>query len=69
MSHHKKIKYWILDFLGNNYISWSAKKQTTVSRSSTEAEYRVMVSSAAEIVWLTCLLADLHIALYCSVII
>ncbi|XP_043714507.1 uncharacterized mitochondrial protein AtMg00810-like [Telopea speciosissima] len=51
-------------FLGANCISWSAKKQSTVSRSSTEAEYRAMASTIAELTWLTFLLWDLGIPQY-----
>ncbi|KAJ0844517.1 putative RNA-directed DNA polymerase [Helianthus annuus] len=47
-------------FLGGNLISWSAKKQPTVARSSCESEYRAMANTAAEIVWLTHLLQELH---------
>ncbi|XP_021996059.1 uncharacterized mitochondrial protein AtMg00810-like [Helianthus annuus] len=47
-------------YLGNNLVSWSAKKQPTVSRSSCESEYRAMANTAAEIIWLTHLLRDLH---------
>ncbi|GMP54232.1 hypothetical protein CsSME_00019460 [Camellia sinensis var. sinensis] len=45
-------------FLGPNLISWSAKKQPTVSRSSIEAEYRSLANTAAEVSWLQQLLKD-----------
>ncbi|RVW77775.1 Retrovirus-related Pol polyprotein from transposon RE2 [Vitis vinifera] len=50
-------------FLGANCISWSSKRQPTVSRSSAKAEYRSLASSAAEITWLTFLLRDIGIQL------
>ncbi|GJV56617.1 ribonuclease H-like domain-containing protein [Tanacetum coccineum] len=47
-------------FLGNNLLSWSAKRQPTLSRSSTEAEYRGVVNAVAETCWLRNLLRELH---------
>lgn len=44
-------------------ISWSSKKQTTVSRSSTEAEYRSLAQTAAELYWIRQLLCDLQVYL------
>ncbi|KAK1647556.1 hypothetical protein QYE76_065361 [Lolium multiflorum] len=38
-------------FLGSNLIAWSARKQATVSRSSTEAEYKAVADATAEIIW------------------
>jgi hypothetical protein len=35
-------------YLGDNLVSWSAKWQHTVSRSSTEAEHRVVANAVAE---------------------
>ncbi|KAK1650776.1 hypothetical protein QYE76_068581 [Lolium multiflorum] len=47
-------------FLGNNLVSWSSKRQNTVSRSSAEAEYRAVANVVAESVWLRQLLHELH---------
>ena len=48
-------------FIGNNLISWSAKKQHTVAKSSTESEYKSLAHSAAELSWILYILEDLHI--------
>jgi hypothetical protein len=47
-------------FLGDNLISWSSKRQPTVSRSSAEAEYRAVANGVAEACWLRQLLQELH---------
>ncbi|GJW11582.1 ribonuclease H-like domain-containing protein [Tanacetum coccineum] len=47
-------------FLGNNLLSWSSKRQPTLSRSSAEAEYRGVVNAVAETCWLRNLLRELH---------
>ncbi|PKU65368.1 Retrovirus-related Pol polyprotein from transposon TNT 1-94 [Dendrobium catenatum] len=48
-------------FLGPNLISWTVKKQATVAKSSTEAEYRSLSAAASEVVWLRRLATELHI--------
>ena len=53
----------IIVFLGNNPITWLAKKQHTVSRSSTKAEYRSLASGAAELAWICQVLCDLGLFL------
>ncbi|CAA0806920.1 cysteine-rich RLK (RECEPTOR-like protein kinase) 8 [Striga hermonthica] len=59
-------------FLGDSLVSWRSKKQTLVSRSSAESEYRALADSTAELLWLRRLLADLGVpqssstALHCD---
>uniref|UniRef100_A0A2N9FEL3 Reverse transcriptase Ty1/copia-type domain-containing protein n=1 Tax=Fagus sylvatica TaxID=28930 RepID=A0A2N9FEL3_FAGSY len=53
----------VIVFLGHNLITWLAKKQHTISRSSTEAEYRSLATGAAELAWLRQVLCDLKLFL------
>ncbi|XP_062014075.1 uncharacterized mitochondrial protein AtMg00810-like [Rosa rugosa] len=48
-------------FLGQAPISWKTKKQSTVSRSSAEAEYRSMATTCCEVTWLRNILKDLNV--------
>ena len=49
-------------FLGPNLVSWHSRKQHTVSKSSTEAEYRSVATLVAKISWLQSLLKELNIS-------
>ncbi|CAL1356539.1 unnamed protein product [Linum trigynum] len=58
--------------LGGAPVSWRAKKQRVVARSSAEAEYRAMASTTSEVLWLRFLLHELQVPqrastlLYCD---
>ena len=47
--------------LRNLLISWKSKKQSIVSKSSSEAEYQALAQASCEAQWLLFLLKDLHI--------
>ena len=48
-------------FLGRNPITWASKKQKSLARSSTEAEYRAVATTTAELLWVRNLLHELNI--------
>jgi hypothetical protein len=58
--------------LGKNILSWSSKKQPTVSRSSTESKYKTIANTAAKLTWIQTLLRELDVIspeppiLYCD---
>ena len=53
-------------YLGDNLISSSSKKQSVVSKSSVEFEYRAMALTSAEVTWICSLLKELGIKLSCT---
>lgn len=50
-------------FLGPCLVSWSAKKQAIVARSSTEAKYQSLALSTVELYWLQMLFHEMQIPL------
>lgn len=69
-TRHSTIRFCV--FLENNLISYCIKKQHTISRSNTKAEYRFMANTISEVALMTFILKDLHIPvqslpiLYCD---
>ncbi|XP_021986404.1 secreted RxLR effector protein 161-like [Helianthus annuus] len=60
MTRRSRTGYLLL--LGGAPISWRTKKQSVVSKSSAEAEYRAMSNAVSEILWMRWLLCELDMA-------
>nr|GEZ03863.1 ribonuclease H-like domain-containing protein [Tanacetum cinerariifolium] len=56
-------------FFGDNLLSWFAKRQVTLSRSSVEAEYRGVANVVAETAWIRNLLRELHNPLFTATLV
>jgi hypothetical protein len=58
-------------FLGSSLVSWSFRKQSSVSQSTTEAEYFVVASYCSQLLWITYTMSDFceeytHVPLECD---
>ncbi|GJW46116.1 ribonuclease H-like domain-containing protein [Tanacetum coccineum] len=49
-------------FMGKSLISWKSKKQSMISKSSAEAEYRAMNSVTCEVMWILKILTELNVS-------
>ncbi|XP_017239203.1 uncharacterized mitochondrial protein AtMg00810-like [Daucus carota subsp. sativus] len=56
----RSITGYVLLF-GSSPVAWKSKKQSTVSKSSSESEYRAMASAAADVTWTVRLLEELGV--------
>ena len=48
-------------FLGENFISWYIKKQSTIALSTTEAEYVATAGCSTQMLWMKSQLEDYHL--------
>nr|GEX95852.1 ribonuclease H-like domain-containing protein [Tanacetum cinerariifolium] len=64
LSGYVPIYFWILCFFYDNLLTWSSKRQETLSCSSAEAEYHRVVNVVAETSWIHNLLRELHTPLF-----
>lgn len=53
--------------LGDSLISWQNKKQSVVSRSSTESEYHALADTTAELLWLCWFLHNIGVPFSTSI--
>lgn len=58
--HRHSISGYV-SFIGQGAVSWSSKKQSLVTLSSTEAEYVATTHAAKDVIWIQQFLHELHI--------
>ncbi|GJZ66040.1 ribonuclease H-like domain-containing protein [Tanacetum coccineum] len=56
-------------FLGDNLLTWSSKRQDTLSHSNVEAEYRGVANAVADTSWIRNLLREFHTPLFTATLI
>jgi len=59
----RKSQTGVLVYLGNTLVSWISRKQVTVARSSTEAEYRALATAVEEMEAIKSLLGELGVTI------
>ncbi|GKB22798.1 ribonuclease H-like domain-containing protein [Tanacetum coccineum] len=75
LNSHLNVALRVLRYLkgspgSDSLVTWKSKKQSTLCRSSAEAEYRSMASATCEVIWLSIFLGDmgvknlLHVVMY-----
>ncbi|XP_050121443.1 uncharacterized mitochondrial protein AtMg00810-like [Malus sylvestris] len=47
-------------YIGCNPVSWQSKKQSSVSRSSTKAEYKALAHTVVDVAWIRAILQDVN---------
>jgi hypothetical protein len=54
----RKTSYGTCQFLGSSWVSWSSCKQSSVAKSTTEAEYVAAASCCSQLLWITYTMSD-----------
>jgi hypothetical protein len=67
----RKSTFGTCQFLGSSLVSWSSRKQSSVSQSTTEAEYVAAASYCSQLLWITYTMSDFdeeytHVPLQCD---
>ena len=65
--YDRRSRSGILVYVGVGPIIWNSVKQQTVARSTSEAEYVALASTASEILWIISMLKELNAKITCPV--